>query len=280
MPCETSGLYYRLCSKKIWISPEKRVSMLRKTALVTGAATGIGRAIVVSLAAGGYDVAINYSRSEAEARETERLAREAGAERTALIKADVSQEADVIAMIAEVERLFDGQLDLLVNNAGVTSDVPPAKFDTMAVEDFDRVFAVNVRGTFLVCKHASRLLKAMPQASIVNTASIVGLRPGPQPLPYSASKAAIVSMTRTLAGALGPTIRVNAVAPGWLEGDWMERTLGDNYDKLMTRRASQTPLKRNARVEDVGAAVLTLATQLLFTSGQTVVVDGGYSFVS
>ncbi|UAJ10509.1 SDR family NAD(P)-dependent oxidoreductase [Glacieibacterium megasporae] len=256
------------------------VAAERKTALVTGAATGIGRAIVVSLAAGGYDVAVNYSRSESEARETERLARESGAVRTGVIKADVSQESDVIAMVDQVDRLFEGRLDLLVNNAGVTSDVPPSKFDTMTIEDFDRVFAVNVRGTFLVCKHASRLLKPMPSATIVNTASIVGLRPGPQPLPYSASKAAIISMTRTLAGALGPTIRVNAVAPGWLEGDWMERTLGENYEKLMARRAGQTPLKRNARVEDVGAAVLTLATQLLFTSGQTVVIDGGYSFVS
>ncbi len=252
----------------------------RRAALVTGAATGIGRAIVESLASGGFDVAINYSRSEAEARETERLAKAAGAMRTALIKADVSREADVVAMIGEVESLFGGQLDLLVNNAGVSSDIPPNKFDTMTVEDFDRVFAVNVRGTFLVTKHATRLLRAMPQANVVNTASIVGLRPGPQPLPYSSSKAAIISMTRTLAGALGPSIRVNAVAPGWLEGDWMERTLGDNYERLMARRAKQTPLKRNARVEDVGAAVLTLATQLSFTTGQTVVVDGGYSFVS
>lgn len=252
----------------------------RRAALVTGAATGIGRAIAVSLAEGGFDVAINYSRSEKEARETERLVKAAGANRTALIKADVSVEADVVAMIAEVEKLFDGQLDLLVNNAGISSDVPPHKFDTMAVEDFDRVFAVNVRGTFLVVKHATRLLKAMPQASVVNTASIVGLRPGAQSLPYSSSKAAIISMTRTLAGALGPTVRVNAVAPGWLEGDWMERTLGDNYGRLMERRASHTPLKRNARPEDVGAAVLTLATQLSFTTGQTVVIDGGYSFVT
>ncbi len=252
----------------------------RPVALVTGAATGIGRAIVESLASGGYDVAINFSRSHIEAAETESRARMAGSERTALIRADVSDEGDVAAMIAEVERTFGGQLDLLVNNAGVTSDVPPYSFDTMAVEDFDRVFAVNVRGTFLVCKHAVRLLKAMPKACVVNTASIVGLRPGPQPLPYSASKAAIISMTRTLAGALGPTIRVNAVAPGWLEGEWMERTLGDNYERLMDRRAKATPLKRNARVEDVGAAVLTLATQLMFTSGQTVVIDGGYSFVS
>ena len=256
---------------------DHNMSQERPTALVTGAATGIGRAIAVALAHGGYDVAINYSRSEVEARETERLVRAAGANRTTLIKADVSQEADVVAMVAEVEHAFSGQLDLLVNNAGVTSDVPPNKFDSMAVEDFDRVFAVNVRGTFLVCKHASRVLKAMPQACIVNTASIVGLRPGPQPLPYSSSKAAIISMTQTLAGALGPTIRVNAVAPGWLDGEWMERTLGDNYERLMERRAKATPLRRTATPADVGAAVLTLATQLMFTTGQTVVIDGGYA---
>ena len=252
----------------------------RKAALVTGAATGIGRAIAVGLAEGGFDLVINYSRSEDAARETERLAREAGAERTTLVKADVSQEADVVAMIAQTETFFGGRLDLLVNNAGTTSDVPPNKFETMDVVDFDRVFAVNVRGTFLVTKHATRLLRAMPSANIVNTASIVGLRPGPQPLPYSSSKAAIISMTRTLAGALGPSIRVNAVAPGWLEGEWMERTLGDNYEKLMDRRAKQTPLRRCATPEDVGEAVLTLATRLGFTTGQTVVIDGGYSFVS
>lgn len=251
----------------------------RPTALVTGAATGIGRAIAVSLARGGYDLVVNYSRSAAEAHETVRLAEAAGARATA-IRGDVSEEADVVALIAATGEFFAGRLDLLVNNAGVTSDVPPARFETMAVEDFDRVFAVNVRGTFLVVKHAATLLRARPSAAIVNTASIVGLRPGPQPLPYSSSKAAIISMTRTLAGALGPTIRVNAVAPGWLEGDWMERTLGDNYEKLMDRRAKQTPLKRCARPEDVGEAVLALATSLFFTTGQTIVVDGGYSFVS
>ncbi|HEX7784435.1 MAG TPA: SDR family oxidoreductase [Sphingobium sp.] len=252
----------------------------RSAALVTGAATGIGRAIAVALAEGGFDVAINYSRSEGPARETEALVRAAGAKRTAVIKADVSREEDVIAMVAEVESLFGGQLDLLVNNAGTTSEVPPRKFDTMDVADFDRVFAVNVRGTFLVTKHVSRLLKAMPQANIVNTASIVGLRPGPQPLPYSSSKAAIISMTQTMAGALGPSIRVNAVAPGWLEGEWMERTLGDNYERLMERRAKMTPLRRCATPEDVGEAVLTLATRLPFTTGQTVVVDGGYAFTN
>ena len=251
----------------------------RRIALVTGAATGIGRAIAVSLAHGGFDIAVNFSRSTAEAEATAQFCRQAGA-KTILVKADVSDESDVRALAEAVEEFCGGRLDVLVNNAGTTSDVPPDNFENLDVEEFDRVFAINVRGTFLVTKHIARLLRNGTNPCVINTASIVGLRPGPQPLPYSASKAAIISMTRTLAGALGPQIRVNAVAPGWLEGDWMQRTLGENYDRLMDRRAKATPLKRNARPEDVGEAALTLATALSFTTGQTIVVDGGYSFVS
>jgi 3-oxoacyl-[acyl-carrier protein] reductase len=137
-----------------------------------------------------------------------------------------------------------------------------------------------VRGTFLVTKHATRLLRAMEQADVINTASIVGLRPGPQPLPYSASKAAIISMTRTLAGALGPKIRVNAIAPGWMDGDWMVRALGDKYEGLMERRAKATPLKRCATVDDVAETALAIATSMRFVNGQVIVIDGGYSSIT
>jgi len=253
--------------------------MPRKIALVTGASTGIGRAASVALARAGCDLAINYASSESEIRNTEALVVGAGA-RCSVIRADVSKESDVIAMIAAVERDYGGRLDILVNNAGTTSETPPAKFDTLDVEGFDRVFGVNVRGTFLVTKHAVRLLRAAEHADIVNTASIVGLRPGPQPLPYSASKAAIISMTRTLAGALGPSIRVNAIAPGWMEGDWMMRTLGDNYDRLMERRAKATPLKRCATAEDVADVVVALVSSMRFVDGQVIVIDGGYSSVT
>jgi 3-oxoacyl-[acyl-carrier protein] reductase len=251
----------------------------RKVALVTGSATGIGRAIAVALAQAGFDLAINYSRSEKDIRVTEGLIREAGA-KVVVLKADVSDEAQVAGMIAGVEECFGGRLDLLVNNAGTTIDTPPAKFDTVSVEDFDRVFNVNVRGTFLVTKHATRLLRAMEQADVINTASIVGLRPGAQPLPYSASKAAIISMTRTFAGALGPSIRVNAIAPGWMDGDWMVRALGEKYDGLMERRARATPLKRCATVDDVADTVLAIATSMRFVNGQVIVIDGGYSAVT
>lgn len=255
------------------------MSTQRKIALVTGAASGIGRAIAVALARSGYDLAINYSRSEEEVRRTEAMAREAGA-KVVVLRADVSDEAQVDGMVRAFEDAYGGQLDLLVNNAGTTIDTPPALFDTVSVEQFDRVFAVNVRGTFLVTKHATRLLRAMDQADVINTASIVGLRPGPQPLPYSASKAAIISMTRTLAGALGPKVRVNAIAPGWMEGDWMERALGDKYETLMERRAKATPLKRCATAEDVADTVVAIATSMRFVNGQVIVIDGGYSAIT
>ena len=124
--------------------------------------------------------------------------------------------------------------------------------DALEAADWDRVFAVNVRGMFQVTRACVPLLRAAPHPAIVNSASIVGLRPGPQPYPYSASKAAVISLTRTLAGALGPQILVNAVAPGWMEGEWMRARLGENYDRLMQRRARMTPLGRCVTAADVG----------------------------
>lgn len=250
----------------------------RRVALVTGSATGIGRAIAAALAGAGFDIVINYSRNRAGAEQTADVCAEAGAQ-TLIVECDVSDEADVEAMIADIESRFAG-LDALVNNAGTTVAGLARDFEQLGVEDWDRVFAVNVRGLFLVAKHAAALLRRSSNASIVNTASIVGLRPGPQPLPYSASKAAVISMTRSLAGALGPEIRVNAVAPGWIEGDWMERALGDNYDRLMARRARQTPLGRVCTPEDVAETVLGLIDGNSLVNGQVIVIDGGFSAVT
>ena len=103
------------------------------------------------------------------------------------------------------------------------------------------------------------------------------MRPGPQPFPYAASKAAIVNLTRTLAGALGPAIRVNAVAPGWMVGDWMEEALGDNYERLMERRAKLTPLRRCVTPDEVAETILSLLISNPFVTGETVVIDGGFS---
>jgi 3-oxoacyl-[acyl-carrier protein] reductase len=247
----------------------------RRVGLVTGAATGIGRAAVAALARAGFDVAINYSRSEAAARETAAAAEKLGAA-TLLLRCDVSDDAAVRQMLRSVANRF-GRLDVLINNAGTTTEVSPKDFEALTVEEWDRVFAVNVRGVFLVTRAALPLLRKGEQPCIVNTASIVGLRPGPQPLPYAASKAAVVNLTKTLACNLGPEIRVNAVAPGWMEGDWMQRMLKDKYGELMERRAKLTPLKRCVTADDVAETMLGLVLGNRFVTGEVVVVDGGFS---
>lgn len=246
----------------------------RPAALVTGASTGIGRAAAVALAGAGYDVAINYASSEKAARETAELAKAKGA-KTLLFQCDVSDDPTVRKMLAAVEQAF-GRLDALVNNAGTTTEIGPKDFEALTPEIWDRVFAVNVRGVFQVTRAAAAMLK-QSKGSIVNTASIVGLRPGPQPLPYAASKAAVVNLTKLLALNLAPEVRVNAVAPGWMEGEWMERMLKDKYADLMGRRAKFTPLKRVATAEDVAEVMLDLITGCKFVTGEVIVIDGGYT---
>lgn len=145
------------------------------------------------------------------------------------------------------------------------------------MDEWDRTFAVNVKGLFQVVRACVPLLKKGTNPSIVNTASIVGLRPGPQPLPYAASKAAVVNMTKTLAWNLGPEIRVNAVAPGWMEGDWMQRMLGEKYDDLMGKRARATPLKRCVTADDVAETMLNLIQSNRFVTGEIIVIDGGFT---
>ena len=249
-------------------------SVSRPCALVTGAASGIGRAVALDLARAGYDVAINYSRSEAAAKAVALEVEKSGG-RTLLFQCDVSEDAGVRAMLAAVQDKFR-RLDVLINNAGTTSEVRAKDFDAMTVEEWDRVFAVNVRGLFLVTRAAVPMLRAS-KGCIVNTASIVGLRPGPQPLPYAASKAAVVNLTKTLAYNLGPEIRVNAVAPGWMEGDWVQRMLKDKYDDLMARRAKLTPLKRCVTAEDVAQTMMSLVQSNRFVTGEVIVIDGGFS---
>jgi len=247
----------------------------KPVALVTGAATGIGRSVAVALAKNSYDLVVNYSRSEDAAKFTKRECEAAGAQ-TLLHRCDVSDDASVRAMLAATEKEFS-RLDVLINNAGTTVDVEPKNLDGIKVEDWNRVFNVNVLGLFLVTRAAVPLLKKSPNGCIVNTCSIAGLRPSAQPLPYAASKAAVANLTKTLANALGPQIRVNAVAPGWIEGEWMKRTLAENYEGLMARRAKYTPLKRVCTEDDVADSMLSLILHNRFVTGEIIIVDGGFS---
>lgn len=248
---------------------------VRKKALVTGGATGIGRSAVLALARAGYDVAINYASSADAAQATAEEAHTLGA-KTLLVQCDVADDAAVRCMMKTIEESF-GHLDALINNAGTTATWKMKDLESLKMDEWDRTFAVNVRGTFQVTRAAVPLLKKGSNPAIVNSASIVGLRPGPQPLPYAASKAAVINLTKTLAWNLGPDIRVNAVAPGWMEGDWMHRMLGEKYDDLMGKRAKLTPLKRCVTADDVAETMLNLLTANRFVTGEVVVIDGGFT---
>ncbi len=248
---------------------------VRPAALVTGATRGIGRATALALGRAGFDVALNFSRSHDAAKAVARAMEPLGV-RTLLCQADVADEGAVRAMAAELEATF-GRLDALVNNAGTTIPTPQADLEGLALDDWDRVFAVNVRGLFQVTRACVPLLRRAASGAIVNCASIAGLRPSAQPFPYAASKAAVANLTRTLAGALGPAIRVNAVAPGWMVGEWMAEALGDHYEQLMERRARLTPLRRCATPDDVAATICALITGHPFVTGEIVVIDGGFS---
>ncbi len=259
-------------------APDSRVMPGRPVALVTGSSRGIGRSAALAFAKQGFDLVVNYARSEEEAHAVAREIEALGALAT-ICRADVADEDAVRSMVDRVRADY-GRLDVLVNNAGTTVDVPPSDLDGLDLEAWDRVFAVNVRGAFQVSRASAPLLGESPIASIVMTCSIAGLRPGPQPFPYAASKAALANLTRTLAGALAPRIRVNGVAPGWMVGEWMEHQLGEHYDRPMERRARMTPLQRVATPDDVAETMVSLALSNRFVTGQILVVDGGFTAVT
>lgn len=248
-----------------------------KAAIVTGSATGIGRSAALALARRGCNVVINYTRSEVEAQETVRSVQAAGAQ-ALLFRADVSDDAAVRQMVAACEQEF-GRLDVLVNCAGTTHFAPPEDLEAITQQVWDRIFSVNVHGTFLATRAATPLLKRSGEGAVVNLSSIAGLRPAAQVIPYAASKAAIANMTVSFARILAPEVRVNAVAPGWMEGRWMEAALGDKYDALMERRAQRTPLHRVATPEDVAQTILSLIECNDFVTGQILAIDGGYSLL-
>ncbi len=248
---------------------------MAKHALVTGASSGIGRSVALALAKAGFSVAINYATRASAAEEVAAEARLFGVD-AITVRGDVGNPTDVDALIGAVSDRF-GSLDVLVNNAGTTCATKPADLHGMTLDDWDRIFAVNVRSIFLVTRGAVPLLLKTDTPCVINSCSIVGLRPGPQPLPYAASKAAAVNLTKTLAGALRPRIRVNGVAPGWMEGEWMERALGDNYERLMDRRAKATPLGRCVTPDDVAQSVVSVVLHNPFVNGEILVIDGGYT---
>ena len=246
-------------------------------ALVTGGATGIGRATVLALAkAGAAGVAINYRSAKADAEKLANDATQAGAE-PLLVQGDVKNEADVRRMVGDVEKRFQ-RLDILVNNAGVTHWVPVKDLQKLTDEIWDDILDVNLKGAFRCVRAAAPLLEKS-RGVVINVASISGvLAPATMSsLAYGTAKAALIYLTRGLAVALAPNVRVNGVAPAFTDTPWMEKHYANNYDEVIAKAAEGYPLKRVARPEDIAAAILGLVTGGDFVTGQTLLVDGGLS---
>ncbi len=243
-------------------------SLKGQTALVTGAARGIGRATAAAFAAAGADVAINYQRSREAA---EALADELCGHgvKTALVQGDVADADQVRAMIDLAEEAL-GPISILVNNAGITRDGLTMR---MSDEDFDAVIATNLRGAFLCSKAVARGMMKARSGSIINVSSVIGRRGNAGQANYAAAKAGLIGFTKTLARELGPRgVRVNAVAPGYVITD-MTAELPENMKEQIL---SSTPLGRLATPDEVASVIAFLASPAAgYITGATVPVDGG-----
>ena len=239
----------------------------RKTALITGGGTGIGRATAFALAERGVNIAVNYSSSADSARETADEVRNLGV-KAITVAADVSDDDAVHAMVSQIVQEF-GAIDILVNNAGKTHFVALDDLEEMRGELWDDIFAVNVKGAFFVTRAAAPQLKRA-KGCVVNVASIAGITGRGSSMAYAASKAALLSVTKSFALALAPDVRVNAVAPGIVLTRWVA-----GRENFVEQQSARAPLQKPAEPTDVAEVICALIDSAGHVTGQTWVVDGG-----
>jgi NAD(P)-dependent dehydrogenase (short-subunit alcohol dehydrogenase family) len=245
--------------------------------IVTGASTGLGRAIAVEVAErGAKAVIINYARSVDEAQETAGFVRERGGE-AILVQGDVAEDTACRAIAAAADKF--GKVDALFNNAGMTKMAGNhADLDAVNSEDFLRLYSVNVVGASQMVRAARSLLEAAPApGAVVMTSSIAGVTGIGSSVPYAASKGALTTMTLSLARALAPKIRVNAICPGFIATPWFEKGLGAQRMEQMRQHAIKTtPLNVASEAEDIAVSAVFLASPASrHITGETLLVDGG-----
>lgn len=239
-----------------------------KTALVTGASRGIGRAIALRLAGEGYNIVVNYHSSKDAAKSLQKQIEEAGGA-CHIVQADVSQFNEAEKLVKETVAVYEG-LDVLVNNAGITADGLWAR---MKQGDIDKVLDVNLKGCLYTMRHAARSMCRQKSGVIVNISSVVGMTGNVGQVNYAASKAGIIGATKAAARELGAWgIRVNAIAPGYVDTD-MSRDVKEEYLKAMV---DSTILKRAGKPAEIAGTVAFLTSDdAAYITGQVLVVDGG-----
>lgn len=240
--------------------------LLGQIALVTGAGRRIGREIALTLGRAGATVVVNYNHSRKEALATVMEIKAFGVRALAL-RADVASQAQVRRMFRAVDAEF-GRLDLLVNNAGIFF---PARWDRLTEKQWDQILSVNLKGPFFCAQEAARIMKRRKCGQIINISSLGGLQAWPEYMHYCSSKAGLIMLTRCLAKALAPDIRVNSIAPGTIMFP------GEKRSKMIERVIRSTPLQKAGRAEDIAQMILQLACHGDFITGQIFPVDGGKS---
>ncbi|MFW5436416.1 SDR family NAD(P)-dependent oxidoreductase [Paenibacillus apiarius] len=243
------------------------MDLKNKVVLVTGGGTGIGKAACIELARRGAIVAVNYSRSKAEAEETAQMIENEGG-RAIAIQADVSRDGEVRNMVGQIVHQF-GTVDLLVNNASITRHIPLDDLEAATEEVWDELYAVNVKGMFYCARAVAPFMKENKGGAIVNVGSIAGLTGAGSSLPYAVSKAAVHGLTKSLARALAPEIRVCSVAPGAVATRWWA-----GREEKMNRLSSNLLLQRISTPEDIAHLICSVLEQESMT-GQIITVDSG-----
>ncbi len=246
----------------------------RKVCVVTGSSSGIGAATVRLFAKNGWDVVVNYSREAAPAEAVAAECHALGAT-ALLVRADVAADADCRALAGAVERRF-GRVDVLVNNAGTTKFVAAKDLEGLDADDFHRIYDVNVIGAFQMVRALQPMLRKQPGAGIVNVSSIASMMGTGSSLAYMASKGALNALTVGLARALGPEIRVNAIAPGLVETPWLQKGLGaERYAATVQGYRARAALDAVITPEDVADAAWFLGAVAAKTTGEVLLLDAG-----
>jgi 3-oxoacyl-[acyl-carrier protein] reductase len=255
---------------------DKKASMTRKVAIITGSGSGIGAASAVLLARNGWNIVINYASRIDIAREVAKACEMHGAE-ILLCRANVAEDADCRRMAADAMTRW-GRIDALVNSAGTTRFADHADLEALSGDDFLEVYRINVVGPWQMVRAVTGHMKAGGSGVIVNISSVAAIRGTGSSVAYATSKAALNAMTLSLARNLGPEVRVNVVCPAMVTGRWHLEHLGaEKYEAQMTHFANSTPLKRRVDPEDVASAVCWLIEGAGAVTGQVLVVDSGAS---
>ncbi len=244
-----------------------------KVAIVTGGGTGVGRETSLALAKLDYQVIVVYSRSQAEAEQTvSEIGTNGG---TALaIRADVANDADCRRMVQQTLDKF-GRIDVLVNSAGTTNFVPFQDLEAVTDELWQRLYQVNVVGAFHCARAVREPMLAVGGGVIINVSSVAAQLGQGSSIPYCCSKAALDNLTVSLARTFAPAIRVNGIAPGFIDGRWTRNGLGDRFDEAKASYERNLPLGCVCTPKDIADGILSLITGSRLVTGQTLTVDAG-----